>query len=209
MNSVLIPETIEEQPITMIEKMFLPIVLGIAIILALAITWLFSTEKNDHFQNPASPAQTADTTTNTTAIATVNPEDSQHPQDSQDPWSPTFDSEVAKLPPPPPEVYWSVLTAQLFELEQERTNLLNLFQPPLPLPRVDNLKTVVTPVPISPPKETQLTETKELSKFKSATMSSPPLPPPASQPDITWTTVGNQLLELEQQREQTLTVLAN
>lgn len=203
MNSALIPETIEEQPITMIEKMFWPIVLGIAISLALAITWLFSTEKNDSSQNPGSPESTADATTHSAATSTVNPDD------PQDPVAPTFDSEVAKLPPPPPEVYWSVLTAQVFELEQERTNVLNLFQPPLPLPRVDNLKTVVTPMPISPPKEIQPTEIKELSKSKPAMMSSPTLPPPVLKPDITWTTVGNQLLELEQQREKTLAVLAN
>jgi len=199
MNSALIPETIEEQPITMIEKMFWPIVLGIAISLALAITWFFSTEKNDHFQNPALPEKTVDTTTDATAPSTTNPEDSQ---DSQDHLASTFDSEVAKLPPPPPEVYWSVLTKQVFELEQERTNVLNLFQPPLPL----KPKTIT---PIAPPKEIQPTEIKELSKSKPAMMSSPTLPPPVLKPDITWTTVGNQLLELEQQREKTLAVLAN
>jgi len=79
-------------------------------------------------------------------------------------------------PSPAPEVYWSILTKQILDLETKHSQIFRDLTSELPNEEVKMSKQI--PSEIAPP-----TEEKQ---------------------DITWSDIGDQLIKLEQQRDNTI-----
>ncbi len=75
-----------------------------------------------------------------------------------------------------PEVYWSVLTKQILDLETKHSQIIRDLTSELPIQELKTSK--ATPIPSSPPIE--------------------------EKQDITWSSLGDQLIKLEQQRDNTI-----
>lgn len=84
----------------------------------------------------------------------------------------------------PPEVYWSILTKQILDLETKHTQII---------------KDLISELP-----------NKEVKISKHSEPTSIPFAPPIEeQQDITWSHLGEQLLKLEQQRDHTINYYIN
>jgi hypothetical protein len=171
-----------------------PLMLIIAILIAGAVTWLIATSL---FTKPSPPPSEDASTSPATATESKTATDSS----SKNQLKPA--EEPLKPAPPPPEVYWSVISGQLLELEQERVAFLSLLgqksPQPLPEPNSDETQHHELEKITQKPKDNNDSEASWLSTPKTV----------QKDPEISWTTVSQQLLELEQQREQTFTLLAN
>jgi hypothetical protein len=187
----------EEGHSKFMEGIFWPLILIIALLIAGAVTWLIATPFLTKPSPPPPPSEDATTSPATTTQSKTATESSTSSKNKLKPAE-----EPPKLAPPPPEVYWSILSQQLLDLEQERVTILNLLgqKSPLPLPEPKSEETQHNePEKITIQKQDNNSETAWLSTPKTVQTNT----------EISWTTVSQQLLELEQERERTLSLLAN
>lgn len=106
-------------------------------------------------------------------------------------------SPAEKTALPPPDVRWSVFSRQLLNLEQERVEIFKFILEKLP-PPVEAIAEVLLP---------SLPENPELST--SSTTPAADKVPIMDSSEVTWSHIGRQVVELEEQREQTLTLLVD
>lgn len=79
-------------------------------------------------------------------------------------------------PPEAPEVYWSILTKQILDLEIKHSQIIRDLISELPNQEVKNFKQFPSEI----------------------------VPPTNEKQDITWSDLGDQLIKLEQQRDNTI-----
>ncbi len=79
-------------------------------------------------------------------------------------------------PPEAPEVYWSILTKQILDLETKHSQII---------------RDLISELPNS--------EVKKITQIPSEI-----IPPTDEKQDITWSDLGDQLIKLEQQRDNTI-----
>lgn len=179
-----------------IESIFWPLMLIIALLIAGAVTWLIATPL---FTKPSPPPPSEDASTSPATTAAIQSKTATE-SSGKNKLKPT--EEPPKPAPPPAEVYWSVLSGQLLGLEQERVAILNLLgqKSPQPLPEPKSEETQHhEPEKITQKQNNNDSETSWLSTPKTIQKDT----------EISWTTVSQQLLELEQERERTFSLLAN
>ena len=118
---------------------------------------------------------------------------------------------ASKPNPPPPSVFWSELTYQLFSLEQERVEFISTL-----LEKFPPLQEQLVELPPPPNEERTVVENTEEVNFVS--LSAPSSPPvdlndttehPLIEPEQGWTTIGQQVIELEQLRESIIALIAS
>lgn len=102
-------------------------------------------------------------------------------------------SKETKLPPPPSEVYWSIFSEHLLEIEQTRATIITHLLP------ASEQVIKKEEVAVSKPES----EIKTEAEIKMAEESVVPVA------EISWATVGNHLIKLERQRERTFDLLAD
>lgn len=171
-------------------------ILVIIFIIAAPLAWLIAPSPTTQSKSHP-PVSTATSEANTEESAST-PEISKAENDQRIP-KPSLPEEEKPLPP---NVYWSVLTQQLLDLETERAAIIELLAKQLPPPSPSNPDQIQNDV-------TAPEEKVALAKTMTTTPELSVPPPPAVGTEITWTTIGQQVLELEKQRESATTAVAN
>ncbi len=171
-------------------------ILVIIFIIAAPLAWLIAPSPTIHSKSRP-PVST--TTSESSSEESASTQEVSEAESDQRILKPSLPEEAKPLPP---NVYWSVLTQQLLDLETERAAIIELLAEQLPPPSQSNPDQIQNNVTASEEKVA-------LAKTMTTTSEPSVPPPPAVGTETTWTTIGQQLLELEKQRESAMMAVAN